>query len=94
MTQTQTYKNLKYRSKIEIFGTILEAAASGEVTKSNISHASFLSYQTRGIHIITLIENDLMTEESLGNKTVYKTTDKGIRFLQMYNGITELVSIP
>ena len=75
----------KYRCKVDVIAVIL-AAASGEVPKSKIFYNSFLTYQGLGVYD-ALIEAGLIEYSDYKDKRVYKTTEKGILFLQAYNGI-------
>jgi predicted transcriptional regulator len=82
---------LKYRYKADIIAVILETAASGEVPKSRIYYKSFLTYQRLRGYLRLLIESELMQYIDYEDRRVYKTTEKGILFLQAYNGMSELI---
>ena len=82
---------LKYRCKADIIATILETAAGGEVPKSKIYYKSFLTYQRLRGYMTLLIDGGLIEYFDYKDKRVYKTTEKGIHFLQAYNGIRELI---
>ena len=89
---SQSDKHLRYRSQVDIIGTILEAiASSGGATKSEMFYASFLSYHRLRKYMVLLIKNELLTEVQVENKRVYKSTDKGMHFLRTYNAIRELL---
>ncbi len=77
---------MKYRSRTDITAQILEAA-NGGVTKTKIMYKAFLSYAQLKEY---LIENGLL--EYIEGEQVYKTTDKGNRFLKIYNQIGEYVT--
>jgi predicted transcriptional regulator len=79
---------MKYRSRTEIASRILESATSG-TTKTKIMYKAFLSYAQLKEYLSVLIENGLL--EYLEGDQVYKTTDKGNRFLKIYNQIGEYV---
>src|ERR687883_51301 len=79
---------LKYRSKTEIVSSILDAA-NGGVTKTKIMYKAFLSYSQLKEYLAVLIENGLL--EYIEGEQIYKTTDKGNRFLKVYNQIGEYV---
>ena len=87
----QEYVNLKHRSKTDIVAVILESAASGAVTKSKIYYRSFLTYSRLKGYMKLLIENGLIECFEYEDNRVYRTTDKGRRFLQAYKGIRELI---
>jgi predicted transcriptional regulator len=82
---------LKYRCKADIIAIILETAASGEVPKSKIYYNSFLTYQRLRGYLTLLIESGLIQYFDYKDSRVFKTTEKGILFLQAYNGMRELI---
>jgi predicted transcriptional regulator len=79
---------MKYRSRTEIVGNILDAANGGGATKTKIMYKAFLSYAQLREYLSVLIENNLLYLE--GTQT-YKTTEKGLNFLKMHNAIGELL---
>ena len=78
---------MKYRSRTEIVSMILESA-NGGATKTKIMYISFLSYNQLKEYLSVLIENNLIYLEST---QIYKTTEKGLKFLKMHNAIGELL---
>ena len=80
---------MKYRSRTDITAQILEAA-NGGVTKTKIMYRAFLSYAQLKEYLSVLVENDLL--QYVEGEQVYKTTDKGNRFLKIYNQIGEFVA--
>ena len=91
IAHTQKHAKLKYRCKADIIATILETAAGGEVPKSKIYYKSFLTYQRLRGYMTLLIDGGLIEYLDYKDKRVYKTTEKGILFLQAYNGMRELI---
>ena len=80
---------MKYRSRTEITVLILEAA-NGGATKTKIMYKSFLSYAQLKEYFTMLIENGLIEyEEKILD--MYRTTEKGLRLLKIYNQIEELI---
>ena len=79
---------MKYRSRTEITVLILEAA-NGGATKTKIMYKSFLSYAQLKEYFSMLIENALIEYE--GTIHMYRTTEKGLRLLKIYNQIEELI---
>jgi predicted transcriptional regulator len=71
-----TKKN--YRNRTELASNILEAA-NGGATKTKIMYKAFLSYAQLKEYLSMLIQNDLISQEIGG---IYRTTSKGIRFLE------------
>ena len=80
---------MKYRSRTEIVGNILDAA-NGGATKTKIMYKAFLSYAQLREYLSVLIENNLLY---LDGTQTYKTTEKGLNFLKMHNAIGELLQI-
>ncbi len=80
---------MKYRSRTEIASRILESATGG-ATKTKIMYKAFLSYAQLKEYLSVLVENGLL--EYVEGEQVYKTTDKGNRFLKIYNQIGEYVA--
>ncbi|HYJ00986.1 MAG TPA: winged helix-turn-helix domain-containing protein [Nitrososphaeraceae archaeon] len=78
---------MKYRSRTEIVGNILDAA-NGGATKTKIMYTAFLSYNQLKEYFSILIENNLI--EYLDGTRTFKTTEKGLNFLKMHNEIGEL----
>jgi predicted transcriptional regulator len=79
---------MKYRSRTEIVGNILEAA-NGGATKTKIMYKAFLSYNQLKEYLSVLIENNLL--EYIDGTHKFKTTEKGLNYLKMHNEIGELL---
>ena len=79
---------MKYRSRTEIVGNILDAA-NGRATKTKIMYKAFLSYNQLKEYLSVLIENNLI--EYLDGTRTFKTTEKGLNFLKRHNEIGELL---
>jgi len=79
---------MKYRSRTEIVGLVLEAANGGGVTKTKIMYKAFLSFAQLREYLTMLQENGLLEYE--GGKQTYRTTEKGIRLLMVYEKMYEL----
>jgi predicted transcriptional regulator len=79
---------MKYRSRTEIVGNILDAA-NGGATKTKIMYKAFLSYVQLKEYLSVLIENNLL--EYIGGTHKFKTTEKGLNFIKMHNEIGELL---
>ena len=79
---------MKYRSRTEITVLILEAA-NGGATKTKIMYKSFLSHSQLKEYLPVPIEHALLEYEDGTQK--YRTTEKGLRLLKIYNQIEELI---
>jgi predicted transcriptional regulator len=84
-------RGMRYRSRTEIVSQILEAANGGGVgvTKTQILYKSSLSHDQLKEYLAILTENDFL-DYDFGTHT-FKTTEKGHRFLEIYNGIDDVV---
>jgi len=80
---------MKYRSRTDITAQILEAA-NGGVTRTRIMYKAFLSYVQLKEYLTVLMEKGLM--DYIEGEKVYRTTDKGNRFLKIYNQVGEYVA--
>ena len=80
---------MKYRSRTEIVGNILDAANGGGITKTKIMYTAFLSYAQLNEYLSILIENNLI--EYLDGTQTFKITEKGLNYLKTYNEIGELL---
>ncbi|MGI0051347.1 MAG: winged helix-turn-helix domain-containing protein [Nitrososphaeraceae archaeon] len=76
------------RSRTEIVRDILDSA-NGGATKTKIMYTAFLSYIQVHEYLSVLIENNLI--EYIDGTQTYKTTEKGLYFLKMYNKIRKLL---
>jgi predicted transcriptional regulator len=84
-------KRVKHRSRSEIIGAILEAANGGGATKTTIMYKAVLSYDLMKQHLIFLAENDMIEYEQ--GLMTYRTTEKGMRLLQLYNNMNEMARL-
>ena len=81
---------MKYRSRTEIVGNILDAA-NGRATKTKIMYKAFLSYAQLKEYLSVLTENNLI--EYLDGTQTFKTTEKGLNLLKMHNEMAELLQV-
>lgn len=63
----------------------------GGATKTKIMYKAFLSYSQLKEYLAMLVENSLLEFEE--GRQIYRTTEKGIRFLQMYAQVHEMMPI-
>jgi predicted transcriptional regulator len=86
------------RSRSEIASQILEIAKHGSgyssneqggATKTRMMYNTFLSHDQLKEFITVLIESDLLSYDSTIHK--FKTTEKGITFLQAYKQIDHML---
>jgi predicted transcriptional regulator len=81
---------MKYRDRTEIIALILTSASrmSG-VLKTKIMYEAFLSFSQLEEYVELLLRNGLLEHDEL--KKTYKTTEKGLRLLELYNSLPEIV---
>jgi predicted transcriptional regulator len=81
---------MKYRSKIDIISQILNAAnGSSNATKTRIIYQAFLSSNQLEEHLLLLTEKGLLRYN--GNTRTFRTTEKGIQFLEIYNHLEDMI---
>ena len=81
---------MKYRSRSDIVGLLLDAANGGGATKTKLMYKAYLSFNQLREYLAFLIENGLIEYE--GDQT-YRTTEKGMRVLRIQNEINEVTPI-
>lgn len=81
---------MKYRSRTDIVSQILEAANGGS-TKTKIMYKAYMSYSQLKEYLAVLMENGLL--EHVPTENIYKTTDKGIKFMKAYENL-EIITGP
>jgi predicted transcriptional regulator len=79
---------MRYRSRIDKMGEILDAA-NGGVTKTKIMYHTFLSYNQSKEYLAVLTENNLLNYDAYTQ--TFKTTEKGLRFLDTFNQIGDVL---
>jgi predicted transcriptional regulator len=80
---------MKYRSKIAMISQILDAANGGGATRSKMAYQAFLNYDQLKANLTALVENNLLLHDK--NTQTFKTTEKGLRFLKIYNEISGMI---
>ena len=78
---------MKYRSRIDITNLILKSTIKG-TTKTKIMYKAYLSYAQLKEYLSILVENGLLEYDEGEQK--YKTTSKGIKFMQVYQHMDTL----
>ena len=64
----------------------------GGATKTTIMYKAVLSYDLMKDYLLSLAEDDLIEYEQ--GMMTYRTTPKGMRVLQLYNSVNEMVQPP
>ena len=78
------------RTKIDIMSQILEIANGGVSTKIKLMSRANLSYVQLKGYLMTLSDKGLLIYDL--NTNTFKTTEKGLRFLEIYNKLDEVMS--
>ena len=78
------------RSRDDIISDILEVASVGGIaTKMGIMYKTFLSHAQMKNYLTYLTQHDLI-EYDVGAQ-IYKTTEKGLRFLDTYGQMDDMI---
>jgi len=82
---------MRYRHRNEIIAQILESANGNRIRLTKIMYDAYLSHGLTKEYVRLLIEKGLM--EYLDGERTFKTTDKGMNFLRIYNKVQGLVPL-
>jgi predicted transcriptional regulator len=83
---------MKHRSRLEIISLILDIATRNDgVTQKKILYRAYLSYEYLKKYLTLLQENELINYYEQEGK-VYRTTEKGLHFLDLYARLNEVVA--
>ncbi len=77
------------RGRIDIINQILETANGGVTTKIKIMYKANLSYAQLKDYLMTLSNKNLLSYDL--NTNTFKTTEKGIMFLKIYNKLDDIM---
>ena len=80
----------KRRDRLFIMAEILEIARNG-CLKTQIMYRANLSFAQLNEYLGFLLEVGLLKQTNEGGKDVYRTSQKGVRFLQSYYRIRDLL---
>jgi predicted transcriptional regulator len=79
------------RSTIDIASDVLEAA-NGGASKIQIMYKALLSYNQMKVYVNFLNEKGLLVYDNQhGEAYVFSTTEKGLRFLEIYNRLEDMI---
>lgn len=87
MNTSRTSK--KYRTRTEILAQILQATGgrTGGIAKTRIMYSVFLSFEQLQEYLSILLQNGLL--EYLPVSETYKTTEKGLKFLKLFEQLQQ-----
>ncbi|MHB8566667.1 MAG: winged helix-turn-helix domain-containing protein [Nitrososphaerales archaeon] len=91
--QQQLKTRFKNRNRLGIVANILTIAKTGAL-KTHLMYKANLSYTMLRDYLKFLRENELLSESYYPEQkvTLYKTTDKGTRFLESYISLRDLAA--
>ncbi len=82
------------RSTIEIVSDVLDVA-NGGASKIQIMYRAVLSHKQMKEYVSFLIERGFLAYDNITNKhkkaQVFKTTEKGLRFLETYHVLDDMI---
>jgi predicted transcriptional regulator len=94
---TSVNSEIKRRDRHDIVAEILRTAVGGKI-KTHIMYKAKLSYAQLNEYLPLLVQKGFLENTSIRHKRVikrvYKTTEKGQRFLDSFNSIKKLWSYP
>ena len=83
-------RGMRNRDRMDIISRILEAAnGDDDATKTKIMYKAFLSYSQLKEYLTVLTEVDLLSYDE--ETRTFKTTEKGLRFLDTYNQLGDVI---
>jgi predicted transcriptional regulator len=72
----------KYRNRIEIIASVLEATKGGGASKTRIMFNAHLSYEQLDEYLNEVLEKELLANDF--HTRTYNITPKGSKFLELY----------
>ena len=80
---------MKYRSKIDIFASILALASEDGIRLTKLMYLTYTSHAQIKHFLKLLIDNSMLEYDKPGR--FYKRTKKGFQFLELYRQMEELL---
>jgi predicted transcriptional regulator len=77
------------RTRTEIMSQILRVANGVGARKTQIMYQAFLGYAQMKEYLRVLTDNDLLNYDV--DTQIFKTTEKGLRFLEAYNQMDGMI---
>ena len=81
----------KRRDRLYIIAEILDIAKDGAL-KTQIMYKANLSFSQLNTYIKLLLETQLLEILKRNRKTIYKTTKRGVEYMQSYREVIETLS--
>jgi predicted transcriptional regulator len=85
----------KYRRTVDIMAAILRVVIRGEGTKRGIENGANLSQVLLQVkqYLMLLLNTDLLAKDQ-EKESIYKITQKAIRFLHLYEQLNKMIQYP
>lgn len=86
------FRRVRRRSRVDILAEILELALN-PILKTQIMYKASLSFAQLHGYLLLMVRRGLLEviQDEKGNRTAYRTTSKGLRFLAAYKEIKDLL---
>lgn len=86
-----TQRYVRNRSRLDVIAAILRVLNDKDASKTRIMYGAYVSYaQIRG-YIPSMLASGLLTITN-GQHLVYRIKERGIRFLQLYERLNEMIA--
>jgi predicted transcriptional regulator len=83
---------MRYRTRDEIYASFLNAAGSGKrMTLNKLVFHCYIPHSTAIKSTATLVQSGLLEFDRLDR--VFRTTDKGFKYLQIHNEMSEIFEV-
>ena len=86
-----SFDSRRRRDRLSIMAKLLGVAREGAL-KTRIMYQASLSFAQLNEYLTLVIDLNLLEAVKTSGRTIYKTTEKGLRFLQSYREIIELLT--
>ena len=90
-TTTQHYY-AKNRSRLDVIAAILRVVSGREASKTRIMYGAYVSYAQIREYMPTMLEIGLL-KASNEQQSLYRINERGLRFLELYEGLNEMIPI-
>jgi predicted transcriptional regulator len=78
---------------VDIIAAILKVVIRGDGTKRDIEKGAYLSYLQIKQYLPLLLEINLLTKGQ-EEQTIFKITQKAVRFLHLYDQLNQMIQYP
>jgi predicted transcriptional regulator len=80
---------MKYRSRTEIYGAILNAASEGPITSNKLLYRTYVTHAQLKNYTSILIQNKLLEYNEVTK--IFRTTEKGFKFIKTFKELNDFV---